>query len=143
MEYGDCLVTDDSWGGWVQRLKVNTIVGAAVALPALFGSFAPQPGEGPDRDTMEAGYATIRSHGTAAVPGDDTTKTMEITGKFQFNKDIGYLYTAAFLVEVGMLLKDKSGYLAGGVKTPASALGNDLTRRLLDKLDCSLDIAQA
>ena len=137
------MVSDDSWEGWIQRLRVNTIVGAAVALPSLFGSFAPQPGEGPDRDTMDAGYATIYGHGTAIVPGDDTNKAMEITGKFHFNKDIGYLYTAAFLVEVGMLLKEKAGYLAGGVKTPASALGHDLTQRLLDKLDCSLDIVQA
>ena len=149
LEYGDSLVSDDSWESWFLRLRLKVTVGAAVALPALFAPFVPQPGEGPDRATMEAGYATIHGHGTAVVSepsssdaGENILKTLNIAAKFRFNKDIGYLYTAAFLVEVGMLLKDKSGYIAGGVKTPAAALGSDLTQRLLDKLDCSLEICE-
>ena len=149
LEYGDSLVSDDSWESWLLRLRLKVTVGAAVALPALFAPLVPQPGEGPDRETMEAGCATIHGHGTAVViepsssnAGENILKTLNIVAKFQFNKDIGYLYTAAFLVEVGMLLKDKAGYIAGGVKTPAAALGSDLTQRLLDKLDCSLDIGE-
>ena len=91
---------------------------------------------------MENGYLKLYGHGSMVKGSDDDTVTTSIVGKFDFNKDIAYLYTAALLAEVGMLLKDKAGYVAGGVKTPASALGHDLTERILEKLDCSLEIKE-
>jgi short subunit dehydrogenase-like uncharacterized protein len=47
------------------------------------------------------------------------------------------------LVETGMLLLERttsSSKPSGGVWTPASALGHDLTVRLIDRLDAKMEI---
>ena len=59
-----------------------------------------------------------------------------------FNKDIGYLYTAALLAETGMLLLEKLGKGNGGVMTPAVALGSDLTQRILKTMDTSFELKE-
>jgi short subunit dehydrogenase-like uncharacterized protein len=67
---------------------------------------------------------------------------MVLHSKFHFNKDIGYLYTAALLAETGMVLLEKHGKLSGGVMTPAVALGSDLTQRILKTMDTSFEIKE-
>jgi short subunit dehydrogenase-like uncharacterized protein len=67
----------------------------------------------------------------------------KVQGTFHFGKDTGYLYTAAMLVETGILLLERTAgvnRLQGGVWTPASSLGHDLTVRLLDRLEAKMDI---
>jgi len=101
--------------------------------------FLPQPGEGPDRQTMEEGYMTL--HGRGIIVNKDGKET-NVMSKFHFNKDIGYLYTAALLAETGMVLLEKLGKANGGVTTPAAALGSDLTQRILKTMDTSFEIKE-
>lgn len=124
--------------GWLNQAMAAAQMGAATALPFL-RRFLPGPGEGPSREAMEAGYLSL--HGRAVmVKGDKETP---LRSKFHFGKDTAYLYTAAMLVETGILLVEKSGSASkqqGGVITPAVALGGDLTERLVRELECSWEL---
>mmetsp|Transcript_9171 Transcript_9171/g.19863 ORF Transcript_9171/g.19863 Transcript_9171/m.19863 type:complete len:448 (+) Transcript_9171:156-1499(+) len=148
------LVKEDSWIAKLKLIKNGAILYAAIILPQLFGAFMPQPGDGPDRKTMEEGSLTV--HGVAKVVSSTTTSSggtdndsaveKKIKATFRFKKDVSYLYTAVLLVETGMLLVEKSSsseqILKGGLLTPATALGSDLTQRILKEMDTSLDIEE-
>ena len=146
LRYGDSRlsVTGQSWSEWGQQTIKFGVIAAAVALPSVFGGLGPKPGEGPTRENMEAGYLKLHALGTM-VSEDDSKTEKKIKGLFQFNKDTGYLYTAVLLVETGMTLlskaKTKDG-LKGGCLTPASALGSDLTQRILKEMDTSLEVSE-
>jgi short subunit dehydrogenase-like uncharacterized protein len=135
-QYGDAQLKNVSWTGKLQEMGIGLKLAAAICVPPM-KRFLPQPGEGPDRETMEAGYLTLHGRGTMV----GSTKT-RLVSKFHFNKDIAYLYTAALLVETGMMLLEKRGTVAGGVATPAVALGSDLTQRILEKMDTSFEIKE-
>jgi len=134
--YGDALVKKQSYSGWVKDIAMTTMIGAAVAAPKLFSGCLPKAGEGPSRYDMEHGFLKLHAIGTL------TTGKTQLEGIFQFNKDVSYLYTAALLCETGMLLVEKYGTLEGGCKTPASALGSDLTQRILTQMDTSLEVKE-
>merc|ERR1712232_669161 len=101
----------------------------------------PQPGEGPDRETMDAGYLRLHGYGFMTKKGDgddDNNKPIPLYSQFHFKHDIAYLMTAHLLMETGMLLaeKDKAGTLkVGGVLTPAVAFGNELTKRITAEME--------
>lgn len=142
--YGDCCVRTQSWTAWAKNLAQATVLGAATYVPSVFGSFLPKAGEGPSREDMEHGF--LKLHATATMvdqnSGDSESTTRQLTGLFQFQKDTGYLYTAALLCETGILLVEKYGSLTGGCQTPASALGGELTERILKNLEASLEIKE-
>lgn len=132
-QYGDAQIKNWSWMGSLKLMGSGLALAAAIYVPGM-NRLLPQPGEGPDRETMEAGYLTVYGRGVM-VKGDH--KETHLQTKFHFSKDVGYLYTAALLVETGMVLLDKRGKVDGGVMTPAVALGSDLTQRILLKMDTS------
>jgi short subunit dehydrogenase-like uncharacterized protein len=144
-QYGDAQLKNASWMGRVQEMGMGLKLAAAICLPPM-KRFLPQPGEGPDRETMEAGYLTLHGRGIIITVGDDddddNNKETHLVSKFHFNKDIAYLYTAALLVETGMVLLEKRGKIAGGVMTPAVALGSDLMQRILEKMDATFEIKE-
>lgn len=123
-------------------------------FPKLFGAFIPQPGDGPDRKTMEEGFLKVYGFGkmisanTASSGSSETDEVEEkkVKAKFQFNKDVSYLYTAVLLVETGILLAKKASStgekLNCGVLTPAAALGSDLTQHILKEMDTSFHIEE-
>ena len=100
----------------------------------------PAPGEGPDRETMENGYLILHGLGVIRKMSPEKEEYC-VQSKFQFNKDIGYLYTAALLVESGLLLLESSTK-RGGVMTPAAAFGNRLTARIVERLDATFEIKE-
>ena len=134
-------------------IKNGIILYAAIILPQVFGAFIPQPGEGPDREVMEQGSLTVhgigkmisaRSTTSGSSEGDDMVEK-KVKAKFQFNKDVSYLYTAVLLVETGLLLVEKvssEDELNCGVLTPAVALGSDLTQRILKEMDTNFHIEE-
>ncbi|MGB1405643.1 MAG: saccharopine dehydrogenase family protein [Parvibaculales bacterium] len=91
----------------------------------LAGDDVPQPGEGPSKESREAGNYDVLFIGTtdngarmeAAVGGD---------------MDPGYGSTSKMLAESAMCLLQDSDGLAGGVYTPAPAMGDKLIKRLID-----------
>lgn len=125
---------------------------AAIMFPKLLSAIVPQPGDGPDRKTMEEGSMILHGIGKMVSPTTATSgssETDEIEGKkvkaeFRFNKDLSYLYTAVLLVETGILLVEKSSgtgdKINSGILTPAAALGSDLTQRILKEMDTSFHI---
>jgi len=111
-----------------------------ITCPSVFQYFVPKPGEGPSRENMENGFLTL--HGFGTMVDNKNKKERKLSSLFQFNKDTAYLYTAALLIETGILLVEKFGTLSGGCHTPASALGNDLTQRILQEMDCTFEIKE-
>jgi short subunit dehydrogenase-like uncharacterized protein len=137
LKYGDAILDKNSTVlGWLQRKANEGLLLAAIKAPTVFGRFLPQPGQGPDRETMEAGYLIV--HGRAVMKKGETT--VNVKSEFVFKKDIAYLYTAALLVETGLLLLQSNR--KGGVMTPAVALGSELTNRLCDVLDVTFEIKE-
>ena len=88
----------------------------------------PDPGEGPDRDTIENGRFTLRFHGKN--PGGED-RGHDIVCEVAADQDPGYGATAVMLAESALCLAvDDADGLDGGVLTPASALGTTLIDRL-------------
>lgn len=91
----------------------------------------PDPGEGPDRDTIEKGRFTMRLFGDRPA-GED--RDFDIVCEVSANRDPGYGATAMMLAESALCLAvdDSPDGLDGGVLTPASAFGSTLIDRLRD-----------
>lgn len=148
------LVKENSLSAIFKLLTNGFILYAAILFPKLVGSIIPQPGDGPDRKVMEEGSLTVHGVGkmvsaTTTSSGSseaDAVEQKKVKAKFFFNKDVSYLYTAVLLVETGILLVEKSlstgEEISGGVLTPASALGSDLTQHILKKMDTSFHIEE-
>jgi len=139
-QYGDALLQQDSYMGQLKQMGTFALTAGYVTVPSVFQYFVPKPGEGPSRENMENGFLTLHGFGTMVNKQDG--KERKLSSKFQFNKDTGYLYTAVLLIETGMLLVKKYGSLSGGCQTPASALGNELTQRILQEMDTSFEIKE-
>ena len=141
LEYGDAAVDDPSWTNWVKRTAFTGVVGVSMYVTPL-QKFLPQPGEGPDRQTMEDGFLKLYGYG---VMEDENGKEIPIYSLFHFHHDTGYYMTAQLLVETGILLvkKDAAKTLTeGGVLTPAIAFGSELTKHLTKELECTFDLQE-
>jgi hypothetical protein len=92
LEYGDAMVQSTSLTAWFHNVSTKFLIGGAIALPNVFQRFLPQPGEGPDRATMEAGFMDLTA--IATLIDDKDGKESRVISKFHFGKDVGYLYTA-------------------------------------------------
>ena len=97
---------------------------AAAANP-LVGDNVPQPGEGPSRESREAGNYDIVFVGTDA---DGNRLEASIGGDL----DPGYGSTSRMLGESAVCLITDCADLAGGVYTPTPAMGAKLFKRLVD-----------
>ena len=141
-QYGDAAVEDPSWTNWAKRTAFTGVVGVAMYVTPL-QKLLPQPGEGPDRAIMEAGFLKLYGQG---IMEDENGKEIPIYSLFHFHHDTGYYMTAQLLVETGILLvqKDTAGTLTkGGVLTPAIAFGSELTKHLTKELECTFDLQEA
>ena len=119
----------------MRQRATRALLAAALMVPPL-RTFLPSPGEGPTREALEAGHFTLYAQADVDVDGH----RHRLKGTFRFSKDVSYLYTAALLVEAGLLLcEGKSS--GGGVVTPAVAFGHALTERILERLEATLDVA--
>lgn len=89
----------------------------------LRGEGAPKPGEGPSREQREAGFWDMLFIGTT-VDGE------EIRAAVKGDRDPGYGSTARMIAESAMCLVGECEDLAGGIYTPAPAMGFKLIERL-------------
>ena len=83
----------------------------------------PKPGEGPNKEQRETGFFDLRQFGE--LPDGTVVKT-RITG----DRDPGYGSTSKMLAESGVCLAKDELASAGGVLTPAAAMGDALLDRL-------------
>ena len=95
----------------------------------LVGEGVPQPGEGPDKASREAGNYDVLFIGL-------TSDGQRLEASVGGDLDPGYGSTSKMLAESAMcLLKEKSkenGGVGGGIYTPAPAMGEALITRLCD-----------
>ena len=91
----------------------------------LEGDDVPQPGEGPDKASREAGNYDVLFIGL-------NDKGERIEAASGGDMDPGYGSTSKMLAESAMCLLQDSDGLAGGIYTPAPAMGDKLIKRLCD-----------
>ena len=121
--YGEDFVYDEMMmtGAGDEGKAVAEFVAATNPLE---GDNMPQPGEGPTKESREAGNYDILFHGTTAA---GETLTASVSGDL----DPGYGSTSKMIAESAMcLLKDSEG-AAGGVLTTAPSMGHKLIERLV------------
>ncbi|MCB1693152.1 MAG: saccharopine dehydrogenase NADP-binding domain-containing protein [Pseudomonadales bacterium] len=139
--YDESILVGDGPMAYVSANLVAgmTVVGALAAAfsPArgLIKRLAPAPGEGPDRDTIENGYYTIEFLG---VHPEQRSKNLRarVTG----DKDPGYGSTSKMLAESAVCLALDELPVSGGIWTPASAMGDALTKRLTDRAGLTFEV---
>jgi short subunit dehydrogenase-like uncharacterized protein len=88
----------------------------------------PSAGDGPSRDTRERGFFSVTLHGRTRTDAGTPTMTARVEG----HSDPGYGETAKMLGESALCLALDRAELgsAGGVLTPAAAMGLRLVERL-------------
>jgi short subunit dehydrogenase-like uncharacterized protein len=91
----------------------------------LAGDDVPAPGEGPSRESREAGNYDVLFVGTTA---DGQEIRAAVTG----DMDPGYGSTSKMIAESAVCLIDECADLPGGIYTSAPAMGHKLIKRLVD-----------
>ena len=119
----------------------SAAVGAAASLPVLRRTLAPmlpKAGQGPSRQSREAGYWVVELLGRhPGDPGANVRVLMRGTG------DPGYASTSRMLGEAAVCLARDKLVSHGGVLTPASALGDALLARLPLHAGVTLEVLEA
>ena len=87
------------------------------------GEGAPKPGEGPSKEERDAGHYSLLF---LAEGKDGQTVRARVTG----NLDPGYGSTSRMITESALCLTTDCPDLAGGIYTPAAAMGSKLVARL-------------
>lgn len=131
--YDECASTGKGLSG-LTRAAV-TAGGMAAFLPAIaFGPTRrllekrlPSPGEGPDRATRESGFFVVR---LIADGVDSGGNPLQLRGRVEGINDPGYGETAKMLGESALCLAFDELDSPGGLRTPASAMGEPLIERL-------------
>tara|TARA_B100001027_G_scaffold90154_1_gene61856 strand:- start:1863 stop:3032 length:1170 start_codon:yes stop_codon:yes gene_type:complete len=96
------------------------------------GNNAPQPGEGPSKESREQG----NYHLLFFADLDEESIVARVTG----NMDPGYGSTSKMIVESALCLVKDCSDLAGGIYTPAPSMGEKLIDRLIKKAGLTFDI---
>lgn len=97
--------------------------------------FLPAPGEGPSRQQREAGHYELFFHGVH--PRD---RALDLRARVTGDMDPGYGSTAKMLGESAVCLALDDRQVEGGFWTPASALGENLLRRLQERAGLTFEI---
>lgn len=90
----------------------------------LAARFLPSPGEGPSPEEQRRGHFELFFHGTNSV-SRNTLKT-----RLAGDRDPGYGATSRMLGEAAVCLARDDLSCAGGIWTPATAMGDSLIKRL-------------
>lgn len=139
--YDEAMLMPKGPLGWAGAagLSVGTLAmnNAAAWEPTrkLMQRFMPKPGEGPDRETREAGFFDIEILGKHPT---DASKNMKV--RVQGDKDPGYGSTAKMLVESALCLAQDELDVGGGFWTPASAMGEQLLKRLPENAGVTFEV---
>ncbi|MGI9344857.1 MAG: saccharopine dehydrogenase family protein [Gammaproteobacteria bacterium] len=92
----------------------------------------PQPGEGPSKEEREAGYYEL----LFIAETDKGQLTAQVTG----DKDPGYGSTSKMIAQSALCLIQDCTALEGGFYTPAAAMADTLTQRLIAHAGLTFDI---
>ncbi|HNH36177.1 MAG TPA: saccharopine dehydrogenase NADP-binding domain-containing protein [Rhodocyclaceae bacterium] len=103
--------------------KGEGLAQAIAADNSLASADGPKPGEGPSREERESGYYDVLFVGENAAGG---RLRVGVTG----DRDPGYGSTSRMITEAAACLLDEASATAGGIWTPAAAMGDALIGRL-------------
>jgi short subunit dehydrogenase-like uncharacterized protein len=141
-QYDEAMMTGDGFKGRASAIGVASGLGAflvATALPptrwALERWVLPKPGEGPSPEAQRKGFYDLRFYGTRA---NGSQVQVKVTG----DRDPGYGSTGKMLGEAAVCLAldiDKA-QVAGGILTPAAAMGEKLLARLVEHAGLTFDV---
>ena len=127
--YDEMLVTGPGSKG---EAKAN-----AVAADRSFGAAGgPQPGEGPSRAEREAGHYDVLFLGE-----NPTGKTLRVG--VSGDRDPGYGSTSKMISEAAVCLLQNATEPAGGIWTPAAAMGTRLITRLQENAGLTFGVESA
>lgn len=121
------------FGPWGFPLAAGLSAGSAAAgalvsvggLRRALASVLPRPGQGPSKQSREAGYWVIEFLGRH--PGDAGAR---VKARLKGTGDPGYASTSRMLGEAAVCLAKDALTSGGGILTPASAMGDALLARL-------------
>lgn len=105
-------------------LRIADVLFATAAGRALLRTLGPAPGQGPSERSIESGFAEL-----TLVAGN--LESPDAVRVWRWDGDPSNRITTRCLVQVGLALAAGEAR-AGGVLTPASALGEGLLERLLE-----------
>ena len=113
--------------------KGEAFANAVAADKSLGGEGGPKPGEGPSREEREAGFYDVLFIGSNAK-GD--TLRVGVKG----DRDPGYGSTSKMITEAAVCLLQDATDTAGGIWTPASAMGARLRERLQENAGLTFSV---
>ncbi|MFO0745300.1 MAG: saccharopine dehydrogenase NADP-binding domain-containing protein [Myxococcota bacterium] len=126
--YREVMATPASVSGLARAAAFTAAIGAFAAVMALdplrelAAKKAPQPGEGPSKETRDAGFWSLEL--VAEGGGDRLAYQVSDVG------DPGYSSTARMLAEAALCLAHDALPARAGCLTPATAMGSALAERL-------------
>lgn len=109
-------------------MALTTGATAVRPLRELMQRFVPQPGEGPDETLRENGFFEIEFYARGAADPD-----VEVRAVVRGDKDPGYGSTSKMIAESAICLALDNLTVGGGIWTPASAMGEQLIKRLHER----------
>jgi short subunit dehydrogenase-like uncharacterized protein len=125
-EYDEMMMTGPGEQG-------EAIAQAVSKTNPLAGDDVPQPGEGPSKESREAG-----SYDVAFIGTNDAGDRIQVAVKGDL--DPGYGSTSKMIAESALCLVQDCAELPGGIYTPAPAMGEKLIARLIDNAGISFEI---
>ena len=142
--YDEGLLTGDQSAGKRRARKTAmgmTLITIAMTVPPirwLALKFLPGPGEGPSPEEQLKGHFDLRFFGHGE---QGQTIAVRVTG----DRDPGYGSTAKMLAQAGLCLARDipADETPGGFWTPATAMGENLIRRLIDHAGFTFDLLES
>ena len=135
--YNEDTPCKSRWNAFVGTAVVGFFGGLLLFPPTrwLLAKYVlPKPGEAPDENMRESGYANVYVVGTGDGKGDSKKAVAHMSFR---DADPGYKGTAALAVEAALCLalptervKTPGALRGGGVLTPSSAMGQVLVDRI-------------
>ncbi|MEH6586334.1 MAG: saccharopine dehydrogenase NADP-binding domain-containing protein [Halioglobus sp.] len=104
--------------------QLTPVVMAVKPLRKLAARFLPSPGEGPSPEAQLKGHFELFFHGVNSASGNS------LKARVHGDRDPGYGATSRMLGEAAVCLARDDLACAGGIWTPATAMGDKLITRL-------------
>ena len=131
--YGEDFLYNEMWVAGPGEEGEQVAKMMATANP-MSGDDVPKPGEGPSKESREAGSYDVLF--CADIEG--SVISTSVTG----DMDPGYGSTSKMIAESAICLVKDSAELEGGIYTPASSMGRKLIKRLVDNAGLTFNVEQ-
>ena len=129
--YGEDFLYNEMWVAGPGEEGEQVAKMMATANP-MSGDDVPKPGEGPSKESREAGNYDVLF--CADIEG--SVISTSVTG----DMDPGYGSTSKMIAENAICLVKDSAELKGGIYTPASSMGRKLIKRLVDNAGLTFNV---